>query len=148
MSNDNVDEIPAHQGESEVGYCKPPKEHQFKPGQSGNPAGSPRPRTTLYKHISKYSGMTNAELAELDQDTMTQSQQAALKIVQDMAAGKRTGAGDMAKYVVDREESRIPNTLIVEPGGTLPPCDPEGRVKRQEVRIRSEQPAQEKKAER
>ena len=26
----------------EVGYCKPPKEHQFKPGQSGNPKGAPK----------------------------------------------------------------------------------------------------------
>lgn len=26
----------------EIGYGKPPKEHQFKPGQSGNPKGRPR----------------------------------------------------------------------------------------------------------
>lgn len=26
----------------EVGYRKPPKEHQFKPGQSGNPKGGPK----------------------------------------------------------------------------------------------------------
>lgn len=26
----------------EVGHCKPPKEHQFKPGQSGNPKGRPK----------------------------------------------------------------------------------------------------------
>ena len=26
----------------EVGYAKPPKQHRFKPGQSGNPAGRPR----------------------------------------------------------------------------------------------------------
>lgn len=26
----------------EVGYCKPPKQHQFKPGQSGNPKGRPK----------------------------------------------------------------------------------------------------------
>jgi uncharacterized protein DUF5681 len=30
------------QGKSrEIGYGKPPKEHQFKKGQSGNPAGRP-----------------------------------------------------------------------------------------------------------
>lgn len=27
---------------SKVGYCNPPKEHQFKPGQSGNPKGRPK----------------------------------------------------------------------------------------------------------
>ncbi len=31
-------------GEYEVGRGKPPKEHQFKPGQSGNPAGAPPKR--------------------------------------------------------------------------------------------------------
>ena len=29
-------------GESETGYCKPPKGHQFKRGQSGNPNGRPK----------------------------------------------------------------------------------------------------------
>ncbi len=27
---------------SEIGYCRPPKQHQFKPGQSGNPKGRPK----------------------------------------------------------------------------------------------------------
>lgn len=29
-------------GDYEVGYGKPPKGHQFKPGQSGNPRGRPK----------------------------------------------------------------------------------------------------------
>jgi hypothetical protein len=33
--HDNDDDQP-------VGYCKPPRHSQFKPGQSGNPAGRPR----------------------------------------------------------------------------------------------------------
>jgi Family of unknown function (DUF5681) len=28
-----------HPSDYKVGYCKPPPEHQFKPGQSGNPEG-------------------------------------------------------------------------------------------------------------
>ena len=36
---------PSHPPEDasyEVGYCKPPKDTRFKPGQSGNPKGRPR----------------------------------------------------------------------------------------------------------
>lgn len=32
---------PGH-GNTDVGYGRPPKEHQFKPGQSGNPKGRPK----------------------------------------------------------------------------------------------------------
>lgn len=37
MSDDNNN----NDGKYKVGYCKPPKETQFKPGQSGNPEGRP-----------------------------------------------------------------------------------------------------------
>jgi hypothetical protein len=36
-----------HDDNNEVGYGKPPKRTQFKPGQSGNPKGRPRKSTTF-----------------------------------------------------------------------------------------------------
>lgn len=46
----------------EVGKGKPPKEHQFKPGQSGNPNGVPKGTKHLSTHIQE---MLNDEDFEL-----------------------------------------------------------------------------------
>lgn len=71
--------------------------------------------------------MTDAELAQLDLKSLTQSEQAALNIVQAMAAGKRAGAGDLAKYIIDREEGKTPDRHVVE-RDSLPPTDPAVRA--------------------
>jgi hypothetical protein len=58
--------------------------------------------------------MTDAEIAQVDQESMTQSEKAALKLVEDMAARRHTGAEGLAKYVIDREEGRAVEKLQVE----------------------------------
>lgn len=40
-------------GDYEVGYGKPPKASQFKPGQSGNPKGRPKAAPKLEELIAK-----------------------------------------------------------------------------------------------
>ncbi len=40
-------------GDYEVGYGKPPKEHQFKPGRSGNIAGRPKAKNSGSADISE-----------------------------------------------------------------------------------------------
>lgn len=52
-------------GRYEVGYGRPPKDHQFKPGQSGNPKGRPKGS----KSFSTYLQEALAELVALNGNT-------------------------------------------------------------------------------
>lgn len=40
----------------------PPKEHQFKPGQSGNPAGKPKGTVSFKNSIKKFGAMMMKEI--------------------------------------------------------------------------------------
>jgi hypothetical protein len=99
-------EIPAEQGKNDVGYKNPPKEHRFKPGQSGNPEGPPVHRTNLWVWFCKYMTLTDAELEQLARDKLTQAQQTALTLVQNAKNGKGSGSQRLALAVFDREEGR------------------------------------------
>ncbi len=105
--------IPAEQGKNDVGYKKPPEEHQFKPGQSGNPEGPPVRRTNLWVWFCKYMEMTDSQLEKLDRDKLTQAQQTALKLVQNAKKGKGSGSQRLALAVFDREEGRAVEHLHI-----------------------------------
>jgi len=95
-------------------YGCPPKEHQWKPGQSGNPKGPPIRRTNLWVWFCKYMKLTDAELEKLDHSRLTQAQQTALKLVENAKKGKGSGSQKLALSVFDREEGRAVERLIVE----------------------------------
>lgn len=66
MSNDNSDAPDDY----DVGYAKPPRQHRFKPGQSGNPKGRQRGsrnmRTMLQELLENKVTMTlNGETREM-----------------------------------------------------------------------------------
>lgn len=98
----------------EVGHGKPPKEHCFKPGESGNPKGPPKHRTNLWVYFTSYMGMTNAELTKLDRTKLTAAQQTALTLVQNAKSGDGCGAERLARYIVDREEGRAVEHLVID----------------------------------
>ena len=104
------------QDKSEVGYKKPPKEYQFKPGQSGNPKGSPVHRINLWPTFCKFMAMTDKEFEKLDRSKLTQAQQTAVKLVEDAKSGKCSGSERLARHVFDREEGKAlqPQVLTVE----------------------------------
>jgi len=106
--------FPAEQGKSSVGYGKPPEEHQFKPGESGNPKGPPIHRTNLWVWFCKYMAMTDAEFEKLDTGKLTQAQQTALRLVENAKAGKYSGSERLARYVIDRDEGKAVEHLVLE----------------------------------
>jgi len=111
--------ITAAQRKSEVGYGNPPQEHQFQPGQSGNPKGNTKRRTQLWVYFCGYMQMIDSELAKLDRKKLTQAQQTALKLVKNAKKGKYSGSERLARHVFDREEGKAVEYLVIENENTL-----------------------------
>jgi len=112
-------ELAVRQGGYDVGHCKPPVEYQFQPGISGNPKGAPKSRTQLWTYICTYMAMTDAEIKKLKREEMTQVQQSALKLVRQAKAGKYCGSERLARYIVDREEGKATEHLIIDQDNDL-----------------------------
>ena len=107
------------ESDSKVGYASPPKEHCFKKGESGNPNGPPKHRMQLWTYLCRYANMTDAEIGKLKKEEMTQSQQAALKLVSNMKAGNYSPSGKLARHIFDREEGKPTEHIIVGSDNTL-----------------------------
>ena len=114
-----TEKIAVRQGKSEIGYKAPPKEHQWESGQSGNPKGAPKHRVNLWVWFCKYSNMTDKQLEKIDKSKLTQAQQSALKLVQDMKDGKYSGSAKLARYVIDREEGKAVEHIMFGNDNTL-----------------------------
>lgn len=106
--------LPAEQRDYQVGNKKPPREHQFKPGESGNPKGAPIRRINLWPILCGYMASTDAELKKLDRTKLTQAQQIALKLVENAKDGKYSGSERLARYVIDRDEGKALERVAVE----------------------------------
>lgn len=106
---------PAKQGKGlGRGGTAPPEEHQFLPGQSGNPKGPPKRRTQLWVYINQFLEMTDTEIERQDRATLTQAQQIALRIVETAKKGEGCGSERLARYCVDRDEGKATEHLSHE----------------------------------
>jgi len=105
--------------DSKVGYGKPPKEHCFKKGESGNPNGPPKHRMQLWTYLCRYANMTDAEFDKLKKGKLMQSQQAAIKLIENLKEGKYSPSGKLARHIFDREEGRPTEHIIVGSDATL-----------------------------
>ena len=93
----------------EVGYGKPPKEHQFKPGQVANPLGRPKGQT-----LKEYVRAWISDMSEEEKQEFLRSmpKETIWKMAEGMPASEQTTnvnvvipllAGDSHKKVIDGE---------------------------------------------
>lgn len=83
-----MDNNKENQKDYEVGYKRPPREHQFKPGQSGNPKGRPKKNKNFVEDVK---GEMN-ELIQIQEQgklkKITKQKALAKRIVADALSGK------------------------------------------------------------
>ena len=105
--------IPCSSGKNTTGYKNPPKEHQFQPGQSGNPAGPGKGKTNLWIWFCKFMNMSEKELAKYKIKELTISQRSALKLAKNMRDGKCTGSEKLATHIFNREQGKPVEHFII-----------------------------------
>lgn len=71
----------------EVGYGKPPKAHQFKPNQSGNPKGRRKGTRNLESHVHEELGARVTINKDGKRRTMTKVQLIAMQLVNNAVKG-------------------------------------------------------------
>lgn len=76
--------------QADVGYGKPPTEHQFKPGVSGNPKGRPKGTLNVLDVIAKHANKKVKVLENGEEKSMSK-----LEVVIS-AAFNKAGKGDVA----------------------------------------------------
>jgi hypothetical protein len=104
-------QVPTEQGKSrEVGYCKPPVEHQFKPGQSGNPEGLRKGRTPWARLIELL------EKNEVGGKPIGDGRQVADLVAEAMLKTLLKGNSQLIINFLDRTEGKVAER--VEVGGS------------------------------
>ena len=86
--------------------------YQWKPGQSGNPAGPPPAKTQLYRYWCKFLAMSPKELAKVDESKLTLAEVAALKSARLMDWQRQ-------QEIINRDEGKVPDRIAGPEGEPL-----------------------------
>ena len=84
-------------GESSVGYGRPPKQHQFKKGQSGNPRGRPsrRPKVVSEGEILRMISNESITVQGENGPIVMPRWEALLRQLTNMAINRNPGAANL-----------------------------------------------------
>ena len=74
--------------EEEIGYCKPPKKHQFKKGVSGNPAGRKKGKKSFAARFQKFLDEKITVNINGKPETLTKEDAFLKRVINDAIAGK------------------------------------------------------------
>jgi len=112
----------------EVGYGRPPRQYQFRPGQSGNPSGCTHHKTHLWTYICEYFAMTRAELQRARwRKNLTMARIIALNMVDYLHQSPKltTNAAKLLRDMIERDEGKPAVRIYVDREDALSPdeCD-------------------------
>lgn len=100
-----------------AGYKRPPKDKQFKPGQSGNPGGVPKGKR-VSTWMAELGEMTPAELKRVERKLPVNGKIAMARIRVAMDSRSKHGNG-ATEIILDRTEGKVAQKLEGADGGPL-----------------------------
>jgi hypothetical protein len=101
-----------------IGYGRPPRQHCFQPGRSGNPKGRRSAGASLAEHLNSLGEMTEAELRKLFENPGQPAlrRAAALQLLHSLECGDLADFEDLMAGRVTMEDMALAgfNTAIVK----------------------------------
>ena len=94
----------------DVGYKKPPRHTQFKPGKSGNPAGRPKGKKNLKTLLEQRLRKTVTIVEKGRKKTVTMGEVVVAKLIADAAAGDALARRDLIRLMegmIDKPETGL-----------------------------------------
>lgn len=88
----------------EVGYKRPPKSTQFKPGVSGNPKGRPKGSKSFETDFLKEMGQKLSTVENGRRRKLTKQQILAKKVINDGLTGSQKQSLDVLKFSIGLEQ--------------------------------------------
>lgn len=105
--------------EEKVGYKKPPKETQFKPGVSGNPSGRKKRSMTLFELVDKECNAKIVVSENGNQVKITKKAAVAKQIVNKAVKADEIKSLRLSLEIIQAAEKRVYDACVGKNAGTV-----------------------------